>query len=377
MRFEHIVGQSDSQERLRLMVQQDRLPHALLLLGPEGSGQLALAVATAQYLLCNNRSQNDACGVCTNCRKTEQLIHPDLHFSFPTVGTKAVSDQFMKDWRSGFAHNPYLNANQWLQHIGAENRQGNITKEECVAIIKKLSLKTFEADAKVMILWLPEYLAKEGNRLLKIIEEPPPDTFFILVAQSAEKILNTILSRCQLIKIPPLTDQDILKGIQNKYPNLDEQAEVIVHLSNGNFNAALSLAQEQGTTYNAIFLDWMRKTYKGNGIELVKWSDEFSRLGRENQKHYLLYGLHFLRELTVLMASGDTENIRLPKNDNQAAIKLSKILNLDQIDLAIALFNTCYQHIERNANPKILMTNAGIRLHQIMRKKQPDFQATT
>lgn len=367
MLFKQLIGQSTVQNTLRQLVQQQRAPHALLLLGPEGNGKLPLALAYARYLLCANPGPEDACGICSHCHKMDKLIHPDLHFSFPAVGSKAVSDQYMSSWRECLLDNPYLNANDWLQAIGAENRQGNITREECVAIVKKLALKSFEAERKILILWLPEYLAREGNRLLKIIEEPPANTYFVLVAESAERILPTILSRCQLIKVPPLTDLELRSGLQEKYPDLGERARIIAHLSNGNFNTAQALASDRGHDYAQLFLDWMRKGYTGNGVELVNWTDQFARMGRENQKHFLFYALHFMRELLVHKVTG-VADIRLQEADRAAAVKLAKITTTDQMEQIVHLLTECHFHIERNANPKIRMLDAGVQLHQILRQ---------
>jgi len=370
MYFAQVIGQESTRHTLRQMVQQQRTPHALLLMGPEGSGKLTLALAYARYLLCAQPGPDDACGQCAHCRKMNKLIHPDMHFSFPTVGSKAISDHFLGFWREALLDNPYLNANDWLQRIGAENRQGNITREECVSIVKKLSLKTFEANAKIMLIWMPEYLAKEGNRLLKIIEEPPADTYFILVAESAERILNTILSRCQLVKVPTLTDEDLIQGLQQKHPQLGERLKSIAHLSEGNFNTALKLAADKADNYADLFLEWMRKGYKGHGVELVKWAEQFAKLGRENQKHFLFYALHFMRELLVHKVTG-REDIRLQPKERNAAIKLAGITEVDQMEAIVTLLTECHYHIERNANPKIRMLDAGIQLHQVLRRKAP------
>ena len=179
MQFQQVIGQGKTKEILRSMISSDRMSHALIFLGSEGCGKLALALAFAQYVLCSDKQENDSCGKCSNCIKSAKLVHPDIHYSYPTVGTKVVSTHLLPDWRKAMLENPYLNANQWLQSIGAENKQGNITKDECVEIIKKLSLKIFEGSHKILIMWLPEYLGKEGNRLLKMIEEPPPNTLFL------------------------------------------------------------------------------------------------------------------------------------------------------------------------------------------------------
>ena len=178
MHFNEVIGQQAVKDDLHQMVASDRLPHALLFLGPGGSGKLALALALAQHVLCEQPVSGEACGHCPECSKVERLIHPDLHFSFPTVGAGVTSDNFLPHWREAILENPYMDVNEWLQRIGAENKQGNINKQECVNIIHKLSLKTYKSNRKILIMWLPEYLGKEGNRLLKLIEEPPDQTLF-------------------------------------------------------------------------------------------------------------------------------------------------------------------------------------------------------
>ncbi|HHS96139.1 MAG TPA: hypothetical protein ENJ45_06070, partial [Phaeodactylibacter sp.] len=222
MLFDQVIGHRTLKAQLCRMAQNAQIPHAQIFFGPEGCGKLALALAFAQYVLCKNKSEADACGQCSACIKAEKLIHPDIHFSFPTVGTKMTSNHYLPQWRDALSQNPYLHANQWLQFIGAENKQGNINVDECNNIIKKLSLKTFEADYKIMIIWLPEYLGKEGNRLLKLIEEPPEKTLFILVAENQERILPTILSRCQLLKVYALSDDEIKSALQQKYPQASQ-----------------------------------------------------------------------------------------------------------------------------------------------------------
>ncbi|RMG84042.1 MAG: hypothetical protein D6714_08740, partial [Bacteroidetes bacterium] len=222
MLFNDVLGQQAAKDSLRQMAMSDRVAHALLFAGPGGSGSLSLALAFAQYLLCARPTPTDACGQCPHCLKAAKLIHPDIHFSFPTIGTNVKSDHFLPQWRQAMATNPYLSLNDWLQKIGAENKQGNINKEECLNIIRKMSLKTFESPRKVLIIWRPEFLGKEGNRLLKLIEEPPENTHFILVAEQPDQILNTILSRCQLFKIPALTDSDIVAGLR-QWKHLDEE----------------------------------------------------------------------------------------------------------------------------------------------------------
>ena len=368
MRFSDIIGQDRIAQQLRLMVASERLPHALLFLGPEGSGHLPMAVALAKYILCSNRTPEEACGQCANCQKAERYIHPDWHFSFPTIGTNATSDRFLTEWREAIHQQPYLNANQWLQKIGTENQQGNITREECVQIVRKLSLKTFEGDSKILFMWMPEYLGKEGNRLLKMIEEPPDQTIFILVAENQDLILNTILSRCQLIAFPPLSDEAIEEGLLAQKGVSRARAQAIAQLANGNFNEAVSLAGEMESDHAQRFLDWLRHCYRGNGATLVPWVEDFSRLGRENQKHFFRYGLHFLRELLALQLTG-AAHVRLRPDELDSAKKLSAVLTYEQIRPIVGLFNDCIFYIERNANQKVMMLDSSIQLHHIMMEK--------
>ena len=376
MLIQDIVGQKESLSFLLSLAGKDRLPHALLLLGPEGSGKLAIALLLAQYMLCETPSEEGPCFQCNSCHKSQKYIHPDLHFVFPVVGTNATSDQFLQQWRTALEDNPYMNVNQWLQLIGAENKQGNINKEECNRILQKLSLKTFESTKKIMIIWLPEYLAKEGNRLLKIIEEPPEGTHFILVAENQELILNTILSRCQLVRINPLSDEDIQLGIRARFPKQADQAASVARLANGNFNEALSLMSSKINDHSVRFLEWMRKCYKGNAVELVKWTESFAGLGRENQKHFLRYALHFLREYLVLKMTG-TAQVRMDEKELKTAQNLTKVLGFEQVSSIVALLDDAIYAVERNANPKILFLDCSVKLHKILQNKLSYVQQLT
>src|ERR1700709_1187990 len=245
MQFKQIVGQDAIKQRLMNTVNENRVSHAQLFLGPEGSGSLALAVAYAQYLCCEDKQPDDSCGVCSSCRKYQKLMHPDLHFSYPFFAKHKDDNAltFIEEWREAFLANPYLNLDTWRGYLEAENKQANINIAECHQIIKKLSFKPFESEYKVLILWLPEYLDKSGNALLKIIEEPQPNTLFLLVAQNQDLILNTILSRTQLIKIPSLSYTDIKDYLIREQNQTETEAAEIAYLSNGNLTEALSLLQ--------------------------------------------------------------------------------------------------------------------------------------
>jgi DNA polymerase III subunit delta' len=365
-----VQPQNTAIEALQRLVQTGRVPHALLLLGKTGSGSLAAGLWLARLLQCEQLGQSDTiqpCEQCNSCHKTGQMIHADVHFSYPTVGTNAVSTHFVKEWRSAIAENPYMDVQQWLTRIGADNKQGNINRDECNAILKKLSLRAFEGRYKILLMWLPEYLGKEGNRLLKLIEEPPEQTQFILVAEQADAILPTILSRCQLVKTGTLTDEQVAEGLQQLRQMPTERAAQIAFLADGDLNVALELADNADSDDSVMLLEWLRHCWRGHGPELVAWTDKFAKLGRENQKQFLQYGLHFLREMTLLMATGNGQ-LRLRPDELATATNMAKVLTLEKIAQIIEIFNDNTGYIERNANPKILFLDTSIRLHQLMRR---------
>src|SRR3984957_2494762 len=263
MQFKHIVGQGAIKQRLINSVNENRVSHAQLFLGPAGSGSLPLAVAYAQYLSCEHKQVDDSCGECSSCRKYEKLMHPDLHFSYPFFAKhkEDTAISFIEEWRDAFSHHPYLTLDPWRGYLDAENKQANINIAECHQIIKKLSFKPFESVYKVLILWLPEYLDKEGNALLKIIEEPQPNTLFLLVAQNQDQILNTILSRTQLVKIPALSYDDIKNELMENYHQTEMAASEIAYLSNGNMTDALAMLQHENKSYHSLFVQWLRLCY--------------------------------------------------------------------------------------------------------------------
>lgn len=370
MKFTDIIGQENIKAQLVQMVDNERIPHAQILLGSKGTGALPLAIAFAQYVLCENKADGESCGRCRACIKVSKHIHPDVHYSYPTIGSKMVSTNFLKEWKAAIEENPYLDVNQWLEKIGAENKQGNITKDECLNIIKKLSLKTFEGKYKILIMWLPEYLGKEGNRLLKLIEEPPENTLFLLVAENIELILNTILSRCQLLKINSLTESQIIENLVNKHQIGEEKATNAARLASGNFNEALNLVSNIENDHAKVFLEWFRACYKGNGEEIMKWMTDFTKkTGREGQKQLITYALHFLREFLLLKMVGEGYKLRLQGAEETTAKNMTKVLNHEQVDKMMELFNDLYYSIERNGNGKILFLDTSIQLHKIFRKK--------
>ncbi|MET3978030.1 DNA polymerase-3 subunit delta' [Mucilaginibacter sp. UYP25] len=370
MRFKDIIGQGAIKQRLITSVNENRVSHAQLFLGPEGAGGLALAVAYAQYLSCEDKQPEDSCGVCSSCRKYQKLMHPDLHFSYPFFA-KHKDDTaltFIEQWRDAFTAHPYLSLDIWRGYLEADNKQANINIAECHQIIKKLSFKPFESVYKVLILWLPEYLDKEGNALLKMIEEPQPNTLFILVAQNQDQILNTILSRTQLIKIPCLNYEDIKGELIDKYHQTETAASQIAYLSNGNMTEALAMLQHDTKSYHELFVQWLRLCFSNKVPEILSFVDQMSKMGRENQKNFLRYGTSFIRECTLLRA-GAERIVKLPEQEMGTAKKMSAVINNAQAQAIITELEKAHYHIERNANPKILFLDVSLQIIIVLNLK--------
>ncbi|NQV74969.1 MAG: hypothetical protein HQ491_02845, partial [Bacteroidetes bacterium] len=258
MLFREIIGQKEVKEQLIQSVHENRVSHAQLFLGPDGSGNFALALAYAQFISCTERQEADSCGNCSSCRKYNKLIHPDLHFSYPFFrgGEKEDSSADLEEWRDLVLSNPYFDLDEWRNRLDAQNKQPNINKAECLNILHRLSLKPFESEYKTMIVWLPEYLKNEGNRLLKTLEEPAEKTLIILIAKNQDQILNTIISRTQLVKIPALTKQDIVKYLVQSKDIPETQATRIAYLSEGNLQSALNFLKEDESDDFRLFSSW-------------------------------------------------------------------------------------------------------------------------
>jgi len=366
MQFKQIVGQEAVKQRLINSVKENRVSHAQLFLGPGGSGSLPLAVAYAQYLSCEDKRVDDSCGECSSCRKYQKLMHPDLHFSYPTFGTpKESAIDFIENWRTAFLENNYLNLDIWRSYLDAGNKQANINILECHQIIKKLSFKPFESVYKVLILWLPEYLDKQGNALLKIIEEPQPNTLFLLVAENQDQILNTILSRTQLIKIPALGYSEIKDHLVEKHNQTDDAAAQIAYLCNGNLAEALTMMKEESNGFHEFFVQWLRLCFANKGIEIVAFVDQASKMGRENQKNFLRYGISFIRECCLIL-SGAGSLVHLPPRELETAQKMAKVMNIQLAQGIITELEKAHYHIERNANPKILFLDVSLQIIKLL-----------
>jgi DNA polymerase-3 subunit delta' len=371
MQFKEIIGQGDIKKQLIQTVVENRVSHAQLFLSPEGSGALPLAIAYAQYLNCQNKSATDSCGECSSCRKYERYIHPDLHFSYPFFASASVkiAVDVLEEWRSLLLHDPYFNLDIWRSKLSAENKQANINIAECHDIIKKLSYKAFEAETKVLIMWLPEFLDREGNALLKIIEEPSPNTLFILVAQNQEQILSTILSRTQIVKIPKLPDNEVEEYLVNKANLSENQATEYSFLADGNLIEAKAMLNDTPNNNAGYFAEWLRMGFGNKVPAMIDFTDEAAKWGRENQKNFLKYGINFLRECSLLLSGAD-ELVKLPHQTLEVAKKLAThVLNLEMVEALINELEKAHYHIERNANPKILFLDVSLQLVKIIKFK--------
>lgn len=368
MQFRDIIGQKEIKEHLIQTVAENRVSHAQLFLGPEGSGNFALAIAYAQFISCIDRQESDSCGVCSSCRKYNKLIHPDLHFSYPFFrgGEKEDAMADLGEWRELILTNPYFDLDEWRQRLDAQNKQPNINKAECLNILSRLSLKPFESEYKAMIIWLPEYLKNEGNRLLKTLEEPASKTLIILVAHNQDQILNTIISRTQLVKIPALTSHDIKDHLVNTRHVSEAKAVQIAYLSEGNLQSALNFIKEDDNDNFRLFSSWMRMTFADKGAQICDFVDETAKLGRENQKNLLRYGVHLIRECIMILSQA-ADLVHLPEPELSFVNKFSEQLDLAKAEALVNELEKAHYHIERNANPKILFLDVSLQFVKILK----------
>jgi len=387
-----VIGQEEVKRHLLELVEHNRLSHALLFLGKEGSGALPLAIAFAQYIVClpsvtassvpdlfGNPVENGDRFISPEAiisqpawQRAKELVHLDLHFSYPVIprkpGDKPISTDYVVEWREFIQSTPYGNIYDWLQFIVAENKQGNITANECNDIIRKLNLKTFESEYKVLVMWMPEYLGNEGNKLLKLIEEPPPNTLFILVAENESLILLTILSRTQLIKIPLLTTEEISHALEKQASITSEQARQIASVAEGNYREATQLVSHAEEDWQSLLRNWLNTIMKSGPASQVKWIDETSKMGREKQKQFLRYFSHLLEQAIRLESMG--EMLMIPDNERDFAIRLNKIAGMAQQEAIIKELDDAIYYIERNANAKLLFHALTIKIYHIIADRQ-------
>jgi DNA polymerase III subunit delta' len=376
MKFEEIPGHYDIKNTLRSMVSNRRIPHALLFSGEEGCGHLPTAVAFIQYIFCENKSAEDSCGKCRQCSRISKLEHPDLHLVFPIALSSDLrsSDGVVSDFRKIFLTQPFIKLEDWFNELGAENKQPVIPADESDQIIRKLSYTSYEGGYKVMLVWMPEKMnSTSANKLLKILEEPPDDTLFFLVTSSLDQLLTTIISRTQLVRFSPLSDEEISRGLVGKMGVSEEKAKMVSSLCGGNYRDALSvLSGEEGeVNYLELFQQFMRNALRFDVFKASEWVDNISSVGRENQKHFILYSLSILREC-LMNNYGDQSLVKLAGAELEFIKKFSPFVNNGNYERMVEILNTAYYHIERNAHGKILFMDLALKMEELINVKNPN-----
>ncbi|MCH2033770.1 MAG: DNA polymerase III subunit delta' [Tenacibaculum sp.] len=378
MTFEKIIGQDHIKKHLSTSTENGRIPHAQLFVGKEGSGTLAMAVAYAKLLLCSSSNDPESCAI-----KCEKLQHPDLHFAFPVTTTDSVkkhptSNLFLEEWRDFIFNTPYGSLFDWLKSIGVENKQGQIGVDEAEDIVKKLSLKSYEGGFKVMIIWMAEKMnIAASNKLLKLIEEPPAKTIFLLVTEEEGQIINTIKSRCQALHFPALSENDIENELVSKHEVSSNEAKRIAQQSEGNLNKALHLLHNDSNDliFEEWFITWIRSAFKAKGNaaviqDLIQWSEAIAKSGRETQKQFIQYCLHFFRQ-ALLLNYGTPDLVYLtPQTGNFKLEKFAPFIHSGNILSIEKELNDAQYHIERNGNAKIILLDLSIKLTRLLHTKE-------
>jgi DNA polymerase-3 subunit delta' len=378
MLFTEVLGQEHLKSHLITSASNGRIPHAQLFVGPEGSGTLPMAIAYAQHIICgNNKTNESACHL-----KFDRYSHPDLHFAYPVattdkVKTHPVSKLFLEDWRAMLKDQPYGNLFDWYKQLGIDNKQGQIGVDEAQDISKSLALKAYEGGYKVMIIWMVEKMNTAcANKLLKLLEEPPNKTIFILIAEDEEQIISTIKSRCQLLHFPPLSEAVIKDALIKNYQIPEADATKIAHQANGNYNKACDLVyhDSEDTQFEEWFVFWIRSAFKAKGNkaaihDLISWSEEIAKTGRETQKQFLSFCLDIFRQAMLLNYSANELVFMEPKSDDFKLEKFAPFVHENNVlEISDEIQNAIY-HIERNGNSKIILTDLSIKLTRLLHKK--------
>ncbi len=372
MRFSNIPGLPVIKQKLIQSVQSNKIAHAQLMAGKPGALNLPLALAYANFIFCENRGKEDACGECAACIKNSKYIHPDLHFVFPLSNLKNDKDadrfkaEITKSWRAFLLEQPFGNLDDWTNFYGGENKQALISREESREIIKTLSLKSFESPYKIMIIWQPEYMhGSAANGILKILEEPPQHTFFLLVTNAANRLLSTIISRTQLIQVPLLNDDDLDAYLQSNTALKESERRNIIQIADGNLNLAMQLTEEGETINQDFFSQWMRACYKKDYAALVQMADDFHQFDKLNQRNILYYSIGMMRE-SLLHIAGSTSITRVRGGELKFIQDFSKFLNILKIDKSQQLMSDAVYHLERNGSAKMIFLNLSLQLSELL-----------
>ena len=374
MLFKDIIGQEEAKERLIREAKEGKIAHARLFCGNEGVGKLPLAIAYAQYLSCEHPTDNDSCGVCPNCVKYNKLIHPDLHFVFPVIKKKnkdTISDDYLQEWREILNSSAYFNLNMWLKEMGAENQQAQIYVKESDEIIRKLNLKSSQGGYKVMIIWLPEKMNVEcSNKLLKLLEEPPTQTIFILISEEPDMLLPTIQSRVQRFNIHAIDKEKIAETLCLNYGLEPNDAKNIAHRCQGNFLKALETIHlnEDNQFYFEEFVSLMRLAYQRKIREIKQWSDNIAAIGRERQKNFLAYIQRMLRESFIY--NFHTPDISYLSGEEQKfSSRFSPFINEGNVISIMEELSIAEQHIGQNVNAKMVFFDLALKMIVLLVQK--------
>ena len=374
MFFKDVIGQKEIKQQLIQSVKDGYIPHARLLSGPEGVGKVALALAYARYLSCSNRGEEDACGVCPSCVKYNKLSHPDLHFVFPIIKNdkkkKDICDDYLTEWRTFVLQNPYFNMSAWLNYIGAENSQAIIYAKESEEIIRKLNLKAYESAYKIMIVWLPEKMHPScSNKLLKLIEEPPSNTVFLLVSESPDEIIGTIQSRTQRLPVPPVLPEDMDAALALRIPDAAQRSN-LVHLANGNYLKALEIIETNAETkqYLELFITIMRNCWKSDVKNMKSLTEACVELGRERQKYFLAYAQNLIRENFLYRLNLPEINYLKPE-EAAFSVNFSPYVNEKNVEGLMEELAIAEKHIESNVNAKMVFFDLSMKIAVLIKRQ--------
>ena len=374
MTFRDIIGQEEVIHQLTQQVDQGRLPHALMLCGPSGSGKLAIALVLARYLLCEHPEEGNPCGHCHACRMTEEWAHPDLHFSFPLIKGKStdqpISDDRITLWREQLLRTPYFTPNDWLTDLQAENQQLQFYVGESDALQRKLSLKASQGSYRVVIIWLPEKMpAATANKLLKLIEEPPTKTHFLMVSQEPDQVLGTILSRAQRIQVPALSEDTIAQALILHHALPEATAKNLAHIAQGSYTLALQLTKEDSERqeYFDLFVQLMRLCYMRNIKELRQWTEQVAAMGRERQKHMLDYAQRLIRENFIYNFRHPELNY-MTESEEQFSRNFARFINERNVIPIMEELSDCQTDIEQNVSPKMAFFDLCIKIILLLKQ---------
>ena len=378
MRFSQIPANHSVKQKLIKSVETGRLAHAQLFMGDEGSASFAIAWAYIQLLFCQNRTEHDSCGECSSCLKVEKMAHPDVHWSFPVISGKqsqSTSDMYLEDFRALMTANPYSTEQQWYQQINADNKQGSISVKEAQELNRKIILKAYEDSFKVILIWHAEKMhTSTSNKLLKLFEEPPEKTIFLLITPKKEQLLPTIISRFQTVQVHPLRHEEMDAFFETKHLSAENRSR-LTSLAQGNINKALNLLQETVTVdqQTSRFQKWMRLCYQAKIAELSDWAESISKIGREQQKTFLKYALFMVRECLIFNYASDNLQ-RLKKEEKEFSIKFAPFIHQNNAMDLIENLETASRDIERNANSRIVFNDLSLKLVLLLRIKSLNLQ---